>query len=138
MYGGFCRAAKKTYYRGGLKAGFYCSVPCVNKNSPHARESKTVLGSGFCGVDSRFHVLDSRFFVSGTWIPDSNFSGFPDSLSSIPDSEAQESVFHRHQIKLPDSRFQIPDSGFLYVGTKGPADIVLMTAYQVNMAKGLI
>ena len=30
----------------------------------HVRESKTVL-------DSRFHAMDSGFFVSGTWIPDS-------------------------------------------------------------------
>ena len=36
------------------------------------RESKTVVDSGFHALDSGFQVWDSRFFVSGTWIPDSN------------------------------------------------------------------
>ena len=47
---------------------------------PHAKEPKTsVLYSGFHAVDSVFQVPDSWFFVSGTWIPDSNFQlvGFP-------------------------------------------------------------
>ena len=39
---------------------------------PHVRESKTVLDSRFHSVDSVIQVLDSGFFVSGTWIPDSN------------------------------------------------------------------
>ena len=41
------------------------------------RESKTVVDSGFHALDSghwtpAFQVQDSGFFVSGTWIPDSN------------------------------------------------------------------
>ena len=35
-------------------------------------------------------VLDSGFFVSGTWIPDS--------LSCFPDSKVQNSGFHAHAI----------------------------------------
>ena len=31
----------------------------------------TVLDSGFHAMDFGFQVLDSRFFISGTWIPDS-------------------------------------------------------------------
>ena len=40
--------------------------------SPHERELKTVLVSVFCAVDSGFQALDSRFFVTGIGIPDSN------------------------------------------------------------------
>ena len=49
---------------------------------PYVRESKTILDSGFCANDSGLKVLDSGFFVSGTWIPDY--------LSCIPDSKALE------------------------------------------------
>ena len=44
----------------------------------HVRESKTVSDSGFHKVNSRFHLLDSGFFVSGTPI----VSGIPNSLNS--------------------------------------------------------
>ena len=68
-----------------------CKWPIVT--SPLARESKTVLNyglqglasgfqgldsgfqgldSGFEGLDYGFQGLDSGFFVSGTWIADSN------------------------------------------------------------------
>ena len=46
------------------------SLDIIHK-SPHVRESKTVLDSGFHAIDSGFQVLDPGFFVSGTWIPDS-------------------------------------------------------------------
>ena len=45
----------------------------------NGKHLKTVLDSGFNAVDSRFQVLDSGFFVSGTWILDSKLdwdSGF--------------------------------------------------------------
>ena len=48
-----------------------------------------VLDSGFNAVDSGFQVLDSRLFVSGTWIPDSKRFWDPDSLTCISDSKAQ-------------------------------------------------
>ena len=51
---------------------------------------KTVSNSGF-------KVLDSGFFVSGTWIPDSIIWGIPDSLSCIPEFKAQDSWFCKHQ-----------------------------------------
>ena len=72
------------------------------EGSPHVRESQTIfnLDSGFHAMDSGFQVLDSGwFFVSGTWIPDSDrkwnsgflelYSGFyikifPDSGIRIP------------------------------------------------------
>lgn len=40
--------------------------------SLHARESKTVLDCESHAVDPGFRVLDSGFFVSETWILDSN------------------------------------------------------------------
>ena len=59
----------------------------------------SILGSTPWTQDSGFHVYDSGFFVSGTWIPDSIFGG-------ILDSKAQDSRFHKK--KFP--RFQNPDS----------------------------
>ena len=47
-------------------------VSCIVNFSPHVREYKTVLDSGFHAVDSGFQLPDSRTFFSGTWIPDSN------------------------------------------------------------------
>ena len=38
----------------------------------HVRESKTDLDSGLHIVDSGVQVLNSEFFVNGTWIPDSS------------------------------------------------------------------
>ena len=55
--------------------------PCRRKSSPirceHIalyikRKSKTVWDSGFHTVGSESQVLDCGFFISGTWIPDSN------------------------------------------------------------------
>ena len=63
------------------------------------RESKTVLDSGFHTMNSRFQVLDSKFFVSGTWIPNSIVSGIPDFLRFILDSNVWDSRFHEQ--KLP-------------------------------------
>ena len=87
---------------------FHCSVPCVNKGSPHVRESKTVCDSGFHAVDSRFQVLDSRFFISGTWILDSNrqwnsgflqlYSGFQSPGFCIPPAPDKIAIF-----QIPDS-----------------------------------
>ena len=51
---------------------------------PYVRESKTALDSGFCANDSGLKVLDSGFFVSGTWIPDS-LSCNPESKPLEPD-----------------------------------------------------
>ena len=42
------------------------------KKSPQVSESTTDLDSGFHAVDSRFQVLDSCYFFSRTWIPESN------------------------------------------------------------------
>ena len=39
---------------------------------PRVRESKTVLNAGFRAVDYGFQVLDSLFFATGTWAPDSS------------------------------------------------------------------
>ena len=40
--------------------------------SLYVRETKTVLDSGFHAIDSGFLLLDFRFFVSETRIPNSN------------------------------------------------------------------
>ena len=42
-------------------------IPCPFV-SPRARESKTVLDSGFHAVDSGFQVLDSSLFLIGTFL----------------------------------------------------------------------
>ena len=75
------------------------------------------MDSGFHTVDSEFDVLDSEFFFSGDWIPDSNRK--QDSLSRIPDYRAQNSGFHdtnfldsgSHEQKFPDSGIWIPLQG---------------------------
>ena len=51
--------------------------------SPNVRESKTLFDSGFHAVNSRFQVLNYRFFASGSWI--SIIIGIPDFLRSILD-----------------------------------------------------
>ena len=48
------------------KESFNCGLSCV---SPHVRESRTFLNSGFHAVDSGFRVLDSGFQHSGFRIP---------------------------------------------------------------------
>ena len=54
------------------------------KHSPHVRESKTVLDSGFHFTHSGFQVLNSSLFSVK-------------SLSFIPDSESPDSRFHKHK-----------------------------------------
>ena len=56
--------------------------------SPNVRESKTLFDSGFHAVDSRFQVLNYRFFASGSWI--SIIIGIPDLLISILDYKNPE------------------------------------------------
>ena len=72
-----------------------------------------MLDSELHTKDSRFQPLDSKFFVSGTWIPDS--------LSYISESKAEDSRFHKqtfldsgfHQQKFP--RLWNTDSLFPYI-----------------------
>ena len=45
------------------------SLLIVPNLSPHVRESRTFLDSGFHAVDSGFRVLDFGFQHSGFWIP---------------------------------------------------------------------
>ena len=65
-----------------------------------------------CNLDSGFQILDSRFFVSGIWIPDSNRQQDLDSLSCIPHSKAQNSGFPIPQAKI----YRILKSRFPYLG----------------------
>ena len=75
--------------------------------SPHLRESKIVLDSGFHAVDSGFQVLYSRFLVSGTWIP--IVSGFPDFYAQDPwFSTPQFPDFGFHKQNFSDSEIWIP------------------------------
>ena len=83
--------------------------------SPHVRESKTVLDSGFHTVDSGFQYLSLEL---GFWIP--VVSGILDSLSCFPDSKDQDSGFHKQKFLgfwiLQAKISQIPESGFPYTG----------------------
>ena len=54
------------------------------KHSPHVRESKTVLDSGFHFTHSGFQVLNSSLFSVK-------------SLIFIPDSKSPDSRFHKHK-----------------------------------------
>ena len=88
--------------------------------SPHVRESKTLLDSGFHAVDSGFQLLDSRYFSVELGFRIRIVRGIPDSYTCIPDSKAQDSRFHKQ--KFPRFRIRnakisrIPESGFLYMG----------------------
>ena len=103
-------------------------------SSPHARDSKAVLDSGFQGVDSGFQLLNSRlcqgnldsglqslvcFRIPGTesqslsgelgfWIP--IVSWIPDSLRCVSDFKAQGPGFQLQ--KFPDSLIWGDVSGY--------------------------
>ena len=73
--------------------------------SPHVRETKTVMDSGFHAVDSGFRLLDSRSF-SGL---DSRFQlSFRMGMPRIPDSTSQ---------KFP--RFRIPQAKIALIPLHG-------------------
>ena len=99
--------------------------PCLRRInvtivSPHVRESKTVLDSGFHAVDSGFQLLVSRSYTVELGFRIPIVRGIPDSDSCIPDSKAQDSGFHKQ--KFPRFRIlhakisRIPESGFPYMG----------------------
>ena len=96
------------------------SCKCNGCFSPHVRESKTVLDSGFHAVDSGFQLLDSRSYTVELGFRIPIVRGIPDSDSCIPDSKAQDSGFHKQ--KFPRFRIlhakisRIPESGFPYMG----------------------
>ena len=79
--------------------------------SPHVKESKAVLDSGFHAMDSGFQVLDSGLFV--TEMID---RGILDSLSYTPNSKAQDSRIHNKNLLIQDSTSNnFPDSGIWIV-----------------------
>ena len=88
--------------------------------SPHVRESKTLLDSGFHAVDSGFQLLDSRSFSVELGFRIRIVSGILDSYTCIPDSKAQDSGFHKQKFprfRIPNAKIsRIPESGFLYMG----------------------
>ena len=80
------------------------STSTMSLVSPHVRESKTVLDSGFNFVGSGFQVLLSTSFSVELGFQIPIVSGIPDSYSCIPDSNAHDSGLHKQ--KFP--RFRIP------------------------------
>ena len=83
-------------------------------DSPHVRKPKTVLDSGFHALDSGFQVLDSSLCRSVElrfWIP--IVSGIPDSLSCIPESKAQDFVFHKQTFPRFRNRDSLTWSGLM-------------------------
>ena len=97
---------------------------CPGNFSPHVRESKTLLDSGFHAVDSGFHLLDSRSFSVELGFRIRIVSGIPDSYTCIPDSKAQDSGFHKQKFprfRIPNAKIsRILESGFLYMGRNFP------------------
>ena len=83
-------------------------------------------------------VLDSRFVVSGTWIPDS--------LSWIPDSRAHDSGFHKR--KIPHALIQITFHGAIWSrgGSWGrvwgvptpPPPPILTCAFPISNTTGIL
>ena len=51
---------------------FVHQCECIRPMQGNPRESKAILDSGLHAVDSGFSGTESGFFVSGTWIPDSD------------------------------------------------------------------
>ena len=94
---------------------FFQRAAVPQLNSPHVREFKAVLDSGFHPLDSGFQVLRSSLFSVelGFWIP--IISGNPDSLKCILDSKAQDSKFHKPNFPcFPDSTVKnFPNSRIL-------------------------
>ena len=75
------------------------------ENSPHVKEFRPVLDSGFLAVDSGFQVFNSSVgFRLGFRIP--IVSEILGSSNWIPDSKVQDSGFHKQQFP----RFQNPNS----------------------------
>ena len=94
--------------------------PSYRELSPHVRESKTLLDSGFHAMDSGFQLLDSRSFSVKLGFRIRIVSGILDSYTCIPDSKAQDSGFHKQKFprfRIPNAKIsRIPESGFLYMG----------------------
>ena len=80
----------------------------------HVSQSKTVLmnWTGFQAVDSRFQVLDSGSFVSGTWIP--GFNPQWDSGFLWLYSRFQSPGFQIPQAKISPN----PETGLPYIGRR--------------------
>ena len=85
---------------------WHLSYIVFTPSSPNARESKTVLNSGFRAVDFGLQIMDSGFFVCGTWIPDCNRLWDSDSSNCIP-----VSGFQSTGLRIPQAKISlIPDS----------------------------
>ena len=87
-----------------------------------ARESKTVLDSGFHAVDSGFQLLDSRTLSVelGFRIPIS--SGIPDSQSCIPGLKAQRKI-----ARIPNSTSKNSPNSGIEISLRHLSVIVLCT-----------
>ena len=71
------------------------------ETSPAAKseEKRMFSQAKIHAVHSGYRVLDSRFFITGTWTQHSiRYPGIPDSLSWIPNSKAQDSRFYKEKI----------------------------------------
>ena len=84
-----------------------------SSTTPNVSEYKTDLDSGSHSMDSGFRVLDSSLFQ---WNLDSRFHSLVGYLSSILDSKALDSGFHKQYFPrfriLQAKIFQIPGSGY--------------------------
>ena len=89
-------------------------------DSPHVRESKTVLDSGFHAMDSGFSLLYLKSFSEDLGFRIPIVSGILDSYSCIPDSKAQDSRFQKQnflRFRILQAKISgILESGFPYMG----------------------
>ena len=96
------------------------STSTMSPVSPHVRESKTVLDSGFNFVGPEFQVLLSTSFSVELGFRIPIVSGIVDSYSCIPYSKAQDSGFRKQKFprfRIPDAKMsKIPESRFRYMG----------------------
>ena len=84
--------------------------------SPHVRESKIVLDSGFHAMDSGFQACNSILLLVELGFRIPIFSEIKDSLSCIPDSKAHGSGFHKQNFP----GFRIPNENFSESGIRIP------------------
>ena len=81
-------------------------------NSPHVKESNTIVDSGFHALESpRIPGTGLQSVELGFW--NLIVSGIPYSLSCIPDCKAQDSEFHSQNFAVFGFHTDLPDFPYI-------------------------